>query len=532
MIELDSSPTTLPAWQNLVQLAASANDISITDLFKQDPDRAQRMRVQHDGLLLDYSKNLVNPSIWQQLISLADQSQLKDHRTALFAGEKINVTEGRSVCHPLLRGTPACTTSEATQKVIAENQNAHVKIQDISERIRNGEWLGSTGKSIQSVIHIGIGGSGLGPELCYQALKGFAHSQLDFYFISNVDGAEILSLLKTLDPEQTLVIVASKTFTTQETLINANATIKWFKGRLGLTSPQSTNHFIGITANPKNAEHFGIAAEHILTFDESIGGRYSLWSSIGLTIAIALGNDTFEDILAGARDMDHHFLKEPWGQNMPVIMALLGIWYNNFLKAPSLAVIPYCQRLQLLPAYLQQLDMESNGKSVRCNGESVTYETGPVIWGQTGTNGQHAFFQLLHQGTHLVPVDFIGAVNDTLSDHGHHEVLLNNMLAQSAALMKGKQDHSLPPSRFYPGNRPSNVLLLDELTPNIFGQLIALYEHKVFVQGSIWNINSFDQWGVELGKEMTSGLLSDQNDTTHMDPSTNFLSQFIRDKTR
>ncbi len=532
MIDLDSSPTKLPAWQNLVKLAASANNLSITDLFEQDTDRAQRMRIQHDGLLLDYSKNLVDPSIWRELISLAEQSQLENHRQALFSGEEINITEGRSVCHPMLRNTPAGTISDTVQKVVDENRNAQNKIHEISECIRKGEWLGSTGKHIQAIIHIGIGGSALGPELCYQALKAYAHPDLDFYFIANIDGAEILQLLKKLDPEKTLVVVASKTFTTQETLINAETTVKWFKDRLGLTSPQSTNHYIGITAHPENAENFGIAAEHILTFDESIGGRYSLWSSIGLTTAIALGTDSFKAILAGAADMDRHFLEAPWHRNMPVIMALMGIWYINFLNAPSLAVIPYCQRLELLPDYLQQLDMESNGKSVRFNGTSVNYETGPIVWGQTGTNGQHAFFQLLHQGTHLVPVDFIGAINDPLSTEEHHQVLLNNMLAQSAALMKGKHDANLPPSRFYPGNRPSNVILLDELTPTIFGQLIALYEHKVFVQGSIWSINSFDQWGVELGKEMTKGLLSNQNETPCVDPSTQFLSKFIKDKTR
>lgn len=531
MIDLDSSPTTLPAWQNLVKLAASANEISIPDLFAQDPDRARKMRIQHDGLLLDYSKNLVDQAIWQELLSLADQSQLEAHRSALFAGEEINISEGRSVCHPMLRSTPPGKITETVQKIITDNQKAQAKIREISDRIRKGQWLGSTGKRIQTIIHIGIGGSALGPELCYEALQGFAHPELDFYFIANVDGAEIIQLLKTLDPEQTLVVIASKTFTTQETLINSQTTIEWFKEKLGLSSPQSSTHYIGITANPDNAESFGLAAENILTFDASIGGRYSLWSSIGLTIAIAMGFEHFKSVLSGAAAMDRHFIDAPWQKNMPVIMALLGIWYNNFLKAHSLAVIPYCQRLSLLPDYLQQLDMESNGKSVRLNGATVAYETGPVIWGQTGTNGQHAFFQLLHQGTHLIPVDFIGAVNDPLSEHEHHSVLLNNMLAQSAALMSGNHDDTLPSYRYYPGNRPSNVLLLDQLTPETFGQLIALYEHKVFVQGSIWNLNSFDQWGVELGKEIAKEMLGKKGFTEAMDSSTRFLSDYIKNKT-
>jgi glucose-6-phosphate isomerase len=397
----------------------------------------------------------------------------------------------------------------------------------VSEKIRNGQWQGSTGKKITDVINIGIGGSDLGPKLACNGLNEFAHPEIKLHFISNVDGAEILTTLAKLNPETTLVALASKTFTTQETLLNAKTAIHWFEQTLGLAQAQTSSHFIGLTANKANAVAYGIPESQILEFAEWVGGRYSLWSSIGLSIAISIGFDGFVEMLRGAREMDIHFQQAPLDQNMPVIMALLGIWYSNFMGAQSSAVIPYCERLLLLPSYLQQLDMESNGKATTLQGKATEYDTGPIIWGQTGTNGQHAFFQLLHQGTRLVPIDFIAAVKDALSNEEHHRVLLGNMLGQSAALMTGQPAPEAEQHRYYPGNKPSNTLLMDRLSPKNFGALIALYEHKVFVQGSIWNINCFDQWGVELGKKMANRLLDDNLDRTTLDPSSQSLFEHI-----
>ncbi|MDA7850145.1 glucose-6-phosphate isomerase, partial [Porticoccaceae bacterium] len=386
---------------------------------------------------------------------------------------------------------------------------------------------GSTGKSITDIVNIGIGGSDLGPKLACNGLSEFAHPDINIHFISNVDGAEILTTLAKLNPETTLITVASKTFTTQETLLNAKTAISWFEKKLGLSSAQSSPHFIALTANRDNAVSYGIPESQILEFAEWVGGRYSLWSSIGLSIAISIGFERFSDMLAGAREMDLHFRTAPIDQNMPIIMAVLGIWYTNFLNAQSSAVIPYCERLLLLPSYLQQLDMESNGKSTTLEGEPVSYNTGPILWGQTGTNGQHAFFQLLHQGTRLVPIDFIAAVNDNLSNKEHHRVLLGNMLGQSSALMMGQPAPKNQPYRFYEGNKPSNTLLMNSLSAKNFGALLALYEHKVFVQGSLWNINSFDQWGVELGKKMANELLNAERSEGNLDPSTKRLFNYI-----
>ena len=400
-------------------------------------------------------------------------------------------------------------------------------MREVSEKIRSGGWQGSTGKSITDIVNIGIGGSDLGPKLACNALAEFSHPDINIHFISNVDGAEILTTLDKLNPETTLIAVASKTFTTQETLLNAKTAINWFETELSLLNAQSSRHFIALTANPDNAVSYGIPESQILEFAEWVGGRYSLWSSIGLSIAISIGFERFSDMLAGAREMDLHFRTAPIDKNMPVIMAVLGIWYTNFLNAQSSAVIPYCERLLLLPSYLQQLDMESNGKSTTLEGEPVSYNTGPILWGQTGTNGQHAFFQLLHQGTRLVPIDFIAAVNDNLSNTEHHRVLLGNMLGQSSALMTGQPAPKNQPHRYYEGNKPSNTLLMNSLSAKNFGALVALYEHKVFVQGSLWNINSFDQWGVELGKKMANELLNTDRSNGYLDPSTKRLFNYI-----
>ena len=529
----DYTPTTTSAWKSLEQQAEKAQHQNISGFFDQNPSRSSQMSVQCGEIFLDYSKNLVSDETWQALLELANQSPLEQHRAAMFSGEKVNTTEGRAVLHGALRAEigdqrVASAAVESDQRVTLVKQQL-VDVELVSEQIRSGQWLGSTGKAITDVVNIGIGGSDLGPKLACSALQEFAHPDIKLHFISNVDGAEILTTLKKLNPETTLVALASKTFTTHETLLNAKTARNWFAETLGLENAQSTRHFVGLTANRANALAYGIPADQILEFAEWVGGRYSLWSSIGLSIAISIGFEKFVEMLAGAREMDLHFQQAPLAENMPVIMTLLGIWYSNFLDAQSTAVIPYCERLLLLPSYLQQLDMESNGKSTTLNGDSIDYQTGAILWGQTGTNGQHAFFQLLHQGTRMVPVDFIAAAVDNLSNEEHHRVLLGNMLAQASALMCGQDAPDGEPYRYYPGNKPSNTLLLDTLSPKNFGALIALYEHKVFVQGSIWNINSFDQWGVELGKKMANQLLaSDNSGQAELDPSTTALFAHIK----
>ena len=528
------SPSKTSAWGKLEALAHECQNtnskLAIRPLFDTDKQRVEKYSLKVGELLLDFSKNLVDDRIWEQLLALAEQSPLCTHRDAMFGGENINRTEDRAVLHAALRTKPEdAVSTDAKQRATQVNQQLEA-VKSVSDRIREGQWLGSTGKAITDVINIGIGGSDLGPKLACSALEEFAHQRINMHFISNVDGAQILSTLSRLNPETTLVAIASKTFTTQETMLNAKTTIEWFKRELGLDNPKNSSHFIGLTANPDAAIAYGIPEGQILEFADWVGGRYSLWSSIGLSIAISIGFERFEQMLAGAREMDLHFQNAPLQSNMPVILGLLGIWYSNFLNVQSQAVIPYCERLLLLPSYLQQLDMESNGKSTSLDEEQVNYDTGPIIWGQTGTNGQHAFFQLLHQGTRMAPIDFIAAVKDNLSNPEHHQVLLGNMLAQSSALMEGQAAPEGQQYRYYPGNKPSNTLLMDELSPKNFGALIALYEHKVFVQGSIWNINSFDQWGVELGKKMANSLLDQGSNNENLDPSTKALFDYIEGK--
>ena len=498
------------------------------DLFSADPNRVDNYSLTQGGLYLDYSKNLVADNSKQALLDLATASGLKQRIEAMFSGDKINTTEDRAVLHTALRDVEPSEIKHKGVAIGSAIQREQGHLEQFSERVRSGDWKGSTGKSIRSVVNIGIGGSDLGPKFVCSSLEEFAHSEIDFHFISNVDGACIRSLLKRLDPQTTLFIIQSKTFTTQETLLNAEAAISWCKRELGLANPQGSTHFVAVSAARAKAVAFGIQEQQIFEFWDWVGGRYSLWSSIGLPIALMVGFPRFKQLLEGAASMDDHFRHAPFDQNMPVLMALLGIWYSNFLGAESIAVIPYCERLGLLPSYLQQLDMESNGKSTRLSGERVSYATGPIVWGQTGTNGQHAFFQLLHQGTRLVPIDFIATVRDDMSYPDQHRVLLGNMLAQSAALMKGQSVDGDSPHKIYDGNRPSNTILLESLTPTNLGALIALYEHKVFVQGVIWNINSFDQWGVELGKKMATQLLDEQNNTdASFDASTENLFKLI-----
>ena len=516
-------PTALAPWSALQDSASAMASTRILDLF--DDKRVEQCSLDCAGVSLDYSKNLVDKTVLEQLVALAEASPLAEHRAAMFAGESINVTEQRPVLHSALRSSADVLARRGTAELADPIQEQLDKMAALSGSIRDGSWTGATGKEITDVVNIGIGGSDLGPRMAYEALKEYSAADLNCHFIANVDGEPILSLLRRLDPETTLFVICSKTFTTQETLMNAHTAAKWLGDALSLNKPFSSPHFMGITSSPEAANALGIPNSRLLSFWDWVGGRYSLWSTIGFSVCVAVGMEHFRELLDGAATMDQHFIDAPLSQNMPVILALLGIWYGNFLGAESYAVIPYCERLKELPLYLQQLDMESNGKSVAIDGSPIEFDTGPIVWGTTGTNGQHSFFQLLHQGSHCVPVDFIGVVKDSMNQADHHRALLGNMLAQSAALMSGRQDDSLPAHRQYAGNRPSNTLLLDELTPYTLGALIALYEHKVFVQGSIWGINSFDQWGVELGKSMASELLADDCDTNALDASTRSLLQ-------
>ncbi len=513
-------------WSRLKSLAAALRETDFSKL--PDAGRAARYRLEAAGLYLDFSRNLVTDEVMELLAELAARSPLAARREAMFRGEAINATEQRPALHTALRAAAGDLRADGLGEVAGEIESQRQRIREVSERIRAGEWRGVTGKPVRDVINLGIGGSDLGPKLACEALKEFAHPQLRCHFLSNVDGEPIRSTLRGLDPETTLVIVVSKSFSTPETLLNAHTAAQWFRERLDIEHPFASPHFIGVTAAPEKALRAGIPQDQLLLFGEWVGGRYSLWSSVGLTIAVSAGYGNFLRLLAGARDMDAHFRAAPPQRNMPVLLALLGIWYANFLDAESQAVIPYCERLLQLPCYLQQLDMESNGKSVTCAGERVRQASGPIVWGMTGTNSQHSFFQLLHQGTHLVPVDFIGVGEDRLSSPEHHRVLLANMIAQSVALMAGRRSAELPPWRQYPGGRPSNVLLLDRLAPETLGALIALYEHKVFVQGSLWNINSFDQWGVEFGKELARRLLDDGGERGELDAGARALIDRLR----
>lgn len=523
MTTKDFDITSLGAWSRLTKLAKSIADVRIGELMSEDGNRLEKYSLKAAGLYLDYSKNLVGDQVMDYLFELVDESPLNACREAMFCGVAINVTEQRPVLHTALRADSAQLRMDGLKDIGEKIGEQKERMKIVSEKVRSGNWLGVTGKPMTDIVNLGIGGSDLGPKLACEALKEFAQANINCHFVSNVDGEVINSTLKPLNPETTLVIISSKTFTTQETLLNARTAANWLGTKLGLANAYASPHFIGVTASLDNAKSLGIPDSNILEFWDWVGGRYSLWSTIGLSIAISIGFDNFERLLAGAREMDVHFRETSSRQNMPVVLALLGIWYNNFLNAESHAVIPYCERLLNLPFYLQQLDMESNGKFVTLNNNQVSYPTGPIIWGLTGTNGQHSFFQLLHQGTHLIPVDFIGQLYDRLSTSEHHRVLMANMFAQSAALMAGKKDGELPPYRNYPGNRPSNTILMETLTPEVFGALIALYEHKVFVQGCLWNIDSFDQWGVELGKALANSLLSQEKASDRWDRSTRDL---------
>ncbi|MCO7216572.1 glucose-6-phosphate isomerase [Halomonas sp. OfavH-34-E] len=525
MFQLTRSVT----WQSLLKLRDETADDRIRDYFAKDPKRFDKMSLRVGGLFLDYSKHQISDAVLEKLVELAEHSALVQRRAQMFSGDIINVTEDRPVLHTALRNLGDSPVIADGKDVMPEIHATREQIKRFSEEVRSGNWKGYSGERIRDVVNIGIGGSDLGPNMASRALLKYRQADLNFHFVSNVDGAHIQKVLSRLDPATTLFIVSTKTFSTQETLLNARTARRWFIENAGDDADIGA-HFIAASTNRKAAMEFGIREENVFEFWAWVGGRYSMWSSIGLPIALAIGYEGFIEMLEGAYEMDQHFQNAPLGENMPVLMALIGIWYINFVGAETQAIVPYDQALHQLPAFLQQLDMESNGKSVDIFGRPVDYKTGPIVWGQTGSNGQHAFFQLLHQGTRYVPIDFIASLKPEPGVEDHHFALLTNMLAQANAFMEGSSKGGDLDPYSCPGNRPSSVLLLDELTPRNLGALIALYEHKVFVQGVIWNINSFDQWGVQLGKRI-AGEISEKIDerSQDFDASTQGLLGLVRE---
>ena len=507
--------TRRPAWKALAEHYRKIGNVHLRSLFADDPRRGARLALEGAGLYLDYSKNRITDETIKLLIDLAHECGLRDCIESMFEGRRINVTENRSVLHIALRAPENEQILVDGVNVVPQVQAVLDKMAVFSERVRNGEWLGYTGKPVHCIVNIGIGGSDLGPVMAYEALKHYSKRALTFRFVSNVDGTDFEEATRDLDPEETLFIISSKTFTTLETMANAHTARAWALKALHHQAAVA-RHFVAVSTNAEEVAKFGIDTANMFGFWDWVGGRYSMDSAIGLSTMTAIGPENFRAMLAGFRAMDEHFRTAPFEKNLPVLMALLSVWYNNFFGAETVAVLPYDQYLKRFPAYLQQLTMESNGKRVTVNGAAVNYQTGPVYWGEPGTNGQHSFYQLIHQGTKLIPCDFIGFCR-TLNPIGrHHEVLMANLFAQTEALAFGKTEdevrkegtpEGLAPHRVFEGNRPTNTILAERLTPEILGKLIALYEHSVFVQGSIWQIDSFDQWGVELGKVLATRII-------------------------
>jgi len=534
------SLTRLPAWKALAEHHQGIRDVHLRQLFAQDPRRGERLRAEACGIYLDYSKNRITAETVRLLLQLAAECGLKSRMEAMFRGEQINATEKRAVLHIALR-------APATEKIIVEGADVVPEVHGVLDRmaafadqVRSGAWLGHTGKRIRNVINIGIGGSDLGPVMAYEALRHYSQRDLSLRFVSNVDGTDFAEATHGLDPEETLFIVCSKTFTTLETLTNAHSAREWSLRRLG-DERAVRRHFVAVSTNAKGVSEFGIDTANMFGFWDWVGGRYSMDSAIGLSTMIAVGPENFRAMLAGFHAMDRHFRTAPLAQNLPVLMGLLAVWNTDFLDAHTVAVLPYDQYLKRFPAYLQQLTMESNGKHVTLDGTHVDYQTGPVYWGEPGTNGQHSFYQLIHQGTRLVACDFIGFCQSLNPLGRHHDLLMSNLFAQSEALAFGKTEDEvraektpawLAPHRVFEGNRPSNTLLAERLTPSTLGMLVALYEHSVFTQGVIWNIDSFDQWGVELGKVLaartTPELEIRDEPTLKHDSSTNELIRRYR----
>lgn len=531
-----------PAWQALTAHKTEISQRTMREMFCDDPQRFDKFSLQLDGLLLDYSKNLITEETLTLLLNLARQSNLDDWTARMFNGDKINTSEQRAALHAALRAPRNTSMYVDGKDVVPDVHRVLDHIRHFSEAVRNGTLCGHTGKPFRDVINIGIGGSALGPLMISEALKSYGSAQLNVHFVSNVDATDLAETLKRLDPETTLFIISSKTFTTLETITNAYSARDWLVKYLGADEIVG-KHFVAVSTNLTETSKFGINPENVFEFWDWVGGRYSLWSAIGLPIALYIGINNFERLLAGAHAMDRHFRETPLERNMPVILGMLGIWYTNFFGAVSHAILPYDQYLQHFPAYLQQLEMESNGKRVDRNGQVVDYATSMVIWGEPGTNGQHSFYQLIHQGTRMVPADFLAPITSHNPIGEHHSILLANCFAQTEALMLGKTTaearaelelqglsgaalEKLLPYKVFPGNRPTNTLLFDQLDPYTMGMLVALYEHKVFVQSVIWDINAFDQWGVEFGKQLAGKLLPELQKKEHVfvhDSSTNGL---------
>lgn len=508
--------TKTGAWRALLDHKKNIGRQHLRKLFADDPKRGERMTTEDIGLFLDYSKNRITDQTLKLLIQLADQAGLKNRIEAMFSGEKINVTEDRAVLHIALRDPKGARIIVDGQNVIPQVHEVLDRMTDFSNRVRRGQWKGHTGKRIRNIINIGIGGSDLGPVMAYEALRFYSDRNLIFRFVSNIDGIDFAEATRDLNPEETMFIISSKTFTTIETMTNAQTAKEWLLKGLGGDALAVTRHFVAVSTNTRKVSEFGIDTANMFGFWDWVGGRYSMDSAIGLSTMLAIGPEHFRAMLKGFHEMDEHFRNTPFDRNIPVLIGLLALWYNNFFGAQTIAVLPYENYLKRFPAYLQQLTMESNGKQVTIDGKKVNYNTGPVYWGEPGTNGQHSFYQLIHQGTRLIPCDFIAFVNPLIKVGRHHDILLANVFAQAEALAFGKTAKQvraegtaewLVPHRVFNGNRPSNMILADRLTPDILGKLVALYEHSTFTQSVIWNIDAFDQWGVELGKVLAQRII-------------------------
>ncbi|KAI8388014.1 glucose-6-phosphate isomerase [Radiomyces spectabilis] len=542
----------LAIWEKLQSHYDSVGkNLVMKDLFKQNPQRFQQYSRQFHGsektgtsILLDFSKNIINEETFKLLIELAKEAKVEEMRNKMFTGEHINFTEDRAVLHIALRNLSNTPIKDNGQDVMPEVREVLAHMKEFSEQIRSGEWKGYTGKAITDVVNIGIGGSDLGPVMVTEALKPYAKDGLRVHFVSNIDGTHLAEALKQVNPETTMFIVASKTFTTQETITNATSAKEWFLQQ-AKDVKHVAKHFVALSTNTKEVTAFGIDSKNMFKFWDWVGGRYSLWSAIGLSIAIYVGFDNFEQLLRGAHEMDQHFLNTPLEDNIPVLLGVLGVWYNNFFGAQTEAILPYDQYMHRFPAYFQQGDMESNGKYVSRSGEQVQTSTGPIIWGEPGTNGQHAFYQLIHQGTKLIPCDFMAPIEtfNPISNGKHHDILLSNFFAQTEALMVGKSEEqvrkefgahvveNIVPHKIFKGNKPTNSIMFQKLTPATLGSLIAMYEHKIFTQGVIWDINSFDQWGVELGKQLAKAILPELKESGQIsshDASTNGLINYYK----
>ncbi|WP_291132537.1 glucose-6-phosphate isomerase [Flavobacterium sp. UBA7682] len=541
------NPTSTNAWEKLNQHYAQMKNVSMKEMFANDTTRASKFHIQWNDFLVDYSKNIISQDTFNLLQELAKEANLQEAIAQYFKGDAINQTENRAVLHTALRSPETASVLVDGENVMPEIYAVKNKIKAFSNEVISGQRKGFTGKAFTDVVNIGIGGSDLGPAMVVEALQ-FYKNQLTVHFVSNVDGDHVNEIIKKLNPETTLFVIASKTFTTQETLSNAETIRAWFLK--SAKQEEVAKHFVAVSTNIQKVTEFGINPDNIFPMWDWVGGRFSLWSAVGLSISLAVGFDNFDDLLKGANEMDDHFKNESFDKNIPVILALLSIWYNNFFGAESEALIPYTQYLQKLAPYLQQGIMESNGKSVGRDGKPVNYQTGTIIWGEPGTNSQHAFFQLIHQGTKLIPTDFIGYVKPLYGNQDHHDKLMSNFFAQTEALLNGKTEAQvkaefekqnvtgekaayLLPFKVFTGNKPTNTLLIEKLTPKSLGSLIALYEHKIFVQGIIWNIFSYDQWGVELGKQLANSILEEihSGDVKQHDSSTEFLlKHFLKNK--